>query len=158
MVESTAPTAGDWARLFGQSELKAEPTSVSGASRFRLLGVVAPKGASIAVSSGGVALISVDGAPPKAVKVGARIEDGVHLLSVARHSANIKTKDGASLSLQLDTSAPMLSPDAQAMAPRFVPPPNQAETVQTENDSTTPARSAPADPANAGGPRLPIRH
>ena len=53
------------------------------ASRFQLVGVVAGDGRH------GVAVIAVDGKPPKSLRVGSQIEDGLVLQSVQRRSVSL---------------------------------------------------------------------
>lgn len=70
------------ARLLGSSPtVAAAAPVVSLASRFNLLGVVAGRG------PGGTALISVDGKPAKPFRVGAAVEEGLVLQSVAARRA-----------------------------------------------------------------------
>jgi len=72
-------------------------------SRFKLLGVVAPKSARAAQAGEGVALIAVDGVA-RTVRVGASLEEGLQLLAVNARSASIG-KDGVT-SFQLQLAAP----------------------------------------------------
>jgi len=88
------PSAGSLARLLGtpppkpvQPEAQAPPAD----NRFRLVGVVAPRGA----ASAGLALISVDGKPPRAWAVGRELEPGLRLLSVNHRQVEIGAARGA---------------------------------------------------------------
>src|SRR5262245_11421322 len=64
--------------------------------RVKLLGLIAPKGATDPeTSSGGVALIAVDGKPPRAYPVGASIDGEWILQSVSARSASIGPQGGA---------------------------------------------------------------
>ena len=107
-VAVTGATAvrGDLTRLLGASP--EAPVSALAtpplASRFRLHGVIAPKGKPAAVPTGqGVALISVDGKPPRAYAVGARVENDLVLQSVSLRSASIGLAGGAT-SVNLEAS------------------------------------------------------
>jgi general secretion pathway protein C len=60
-------------------------------SRFRLVGVVAPRG----TAASGLALISVDGKPPRAVAVGRELEPGLRLLAVSHRQAELGAAKGA---------------------------------------------------------------
>lgn len=84
-----APAAADpvaVARLMGASPAAAgTPAAPSLASRFALIGVVAN------ASHQGAALISVDGKPAKPYRVGASIEEGLVLQSVASRRAVLAT-------------------------------------------------------------------
>ena len=72
---AAAPDSAAIARLLGASPAAAAPVA-SVSSRFVLTGVVAGR------SHGGVALIAIDGKPPRPVRVGSAIDNGVVLQSV----------------------------------------------------------------------------
>ena len=90
---------GDLTRLLG-AEAPA-PTD----ARFALIGVVNPKAAQAARE--GLALIAVDGKPPRAYRVGAVIE-GTHVLkAVSARGATLDLKDGgAQVALSIAPPAP----------------------------------------------------
>ncbi|NUZ05623.1 type II secretion system protein N [Piscinibacter koreensis] len=93
-VVAVAPSAGgaDLTRLFGAPPPAPLPqvASVPASSRFRLLGVMAPRGAKTTTDSRyGLALISIDGKPARAYRVGARVENDLVLQSVGWRSAAI---------------------------------------------------------------------
>jgi general secretion pathway protein C len=101
-----APTGasprGDLARLLGAdpvtaaTEAPAAPTN----ARFQLLGVVAPR--TDAASREGVALIAVDGKPPRAYRVGAPVEGETVLQSVRARGASLGPRGGvAQVSLEI---------------------------------------------------------
>lgn len=87
VANAPAPAAGNLARLLGMPPV--QPVAVAEAapvdSRFRLVGVVAPR---IGQASG-LALISVDGKPARAVGVGREIEPGLRLLAVRQRQAEL---------------------------------------------------------------------
>nr|WP_316643552.1 hypothetical protein [uncultured Roseateles sp.] len=89
-----APARVDLSRLLGSSPagtaVNAEPAEES---RFRLLGVVAPKRDT--GSGEGVALIAVDGKPAKPVRIGASVDGDVLLLSLTANSAGLGAKGTA---------------------------------------------------------------
>lgn len=101
-----APERGDLTRLLGVSlvaPVSALATTPQ-ASRFRLHGVIAPKGKPAAKPTGqGVALISVDGKPPRAYAVGARVDNDLVLQSVSLRGASIGLAGGAA-SVNLEAS------------------------------------------------------
>ena len=69
------------ARLLGaEAVASATPVMVDAASRFRLTGIIASG------SGHGVALLSIDGKPPKPYRVGSVLEDGLMLQSVEQRS------------------------------------------------------------------------
>jgi len=99
-----APPAGaDLTRLLGT----APPTPVAvevqlpAESRFKLLGVVAPRAGQ---TGSGLALISVDGRPARAVAVGHELEPGLRVLRVGHRQVELGERQGmAGLSLSLPT-------------------------------------------------------
>jgi general secretion pathway protein C len=84
--------AGDLTRLLGAPPV--QPVAVIAApvqdSRFKLLGVVAARGA----GDGGLALISVDGKPARAVAVDGEVEPGLRVLSVSHRQAELGAARG----------------------------------------------------------------
>ncbi len=93
-LAAPAPPAGtSLVHLLGQPPAApVEPAPVVVAdSRFRLLGVVAPRpGQSL-----GLALISVDGKPARAVSVGRELEPGLRLLTVGHRQVELGAGAGA---------------------------------------------------------------
>lgn len=89
---AAAPSGASLVRLLGtpppQPVVEAAPVVAD--SRFRLLGVVAPR----AGQSSGLALISVDGKPARAVAVGREIEPGLRLLTVGQRQAELGAARG----------------------------------------------------------------
>jgi general secretion pathway protein C len=99
---------GDLSRLFGAPPVAVAAVAPEAASRFRLIGVIAPKAsASVGPDRYGVALIAVDGQPPKAYPVGAKLDDDLVLQSVGMRSASIGPSQGAAaLTLELPALPP----------------------------------------------------
>src|SRR5580765_4844443 len=91
-VGDTVALRGDLTRLLGAAPVapSAKPAAPEGASRFRLLGIVAP----IDAQAGGVALIAVDGKMPKAFAVGAPLDGDLVLKSVSLRTASIASGQG----------------------------------------------------------------
>ena len=85
--------AGDFSRLLGRETVTAAAPTVQAeaSSRFRLVGVVAPKSSN---SDEGLALISVDGKPARHYRVGAPIEGDTLLLSVSARGAELGPRGG----------------------------------------------------------------
>lgn len=78
-VKASAPTA--------------DPSAASAlASRLKLIGVIAPRTEG---DGTGVALLSIDGKPPRAVKVGGVIDGDMVLQSLNQRGASVGTADGA---------------------------------------------------------------
>jgi general secretion pathway protein C len=123
-----ASPRGDLSRLFGVDAVAPAEAPVPTSSRFQLLGVVAPRHGG--AGREGVALIAVDGQMPKAYRVGAQIEDGLVLQSVAQRGASLGPRDGApSVALDIPPPAPAATgalPVAgfqpPGMAPGVAPP------------------------------------
>ena len=96
-VGESAALRGDLSRLLGSAPVAtaAAVAAPEAASRFRLLGVMAPRAAAASAAAGaGVALIAVDGKPPKAYAVGARLDGEVMLQSVSLRAASIAMGSG----------------------------------------------------------------
>jgi general secretion pathway protein C len=94
VAAAAAPAAGNLSRLLGEPPAAPVPGDSPppvADSRFRLLGVVAPRGA----AGRGLALISVDGKPPRAVAVGRELEPGLRLLAVSHRQAELGAGRGA---------------------------------------------------------------
>lgn len=109
-------TRGDLARVFGTSAAPAPavavaaPPAPAAPSRFKLVGVAAPRDAG---ANSGLALISIDGKPARAVRVGRPVDEGWVLQSVSRQSARLSATAGAET---MDLDIPPL-----ALASRGVP-------------------------------------
>lgn len=90
---------------------QADPSLASAlAARLKLLGVVAPQPG----GSQGVALLSIDGKPPRAVRVGGSVDGDMILQSLTQRGASIGPMDGpAAVSLDL----PPLPPPATGALP-----------------------------------------
>jgi general secretion pathway protein C len=126
-VASADPAAV--ARLLGSPGMSVA-LAVAAPNRFLLAGVVARS-----ASGSGAALIAVDGKPAKAFSVGARIEEGLYLFSVAPRRAALAPSLAGPASMTLDLPAarpitglnPLLASVANAPAP--VPAPAQQATA-----------------------------
>ena len=110
-VGDAATVRGDLTRLLGSAP--AVPVSAAAApeasSRFRLFGIVAPKGGSSesTASGRGVALIAVDGKMPKAYPVGSQIDGDLVLQTVSLRTVSIAAGKGApSITLELPRPLP----------------------------------------------------
>jgi general secretion pathway protein C len=89
LATDSASARGDITRLLGASVIAPEPEQVSVvpdlAARMRLTGVAAPP----SHSGAGVAIISVDGNPPRVYRVGAAIDSGFVLRDVSQRTATV---------------------------------------------------------------------
>lgn len=146
-VSSANSLRGDVTRLFAAA---AVPTAMGVsepglASRFKLIGVMAPKEGERGREQG-IALIAVDEKPPRAYRVGAQIDNALVLQSVARRSATIGPSQGAP-AVQLDL--PPLPPPATGSLP-------PAAGLLQAAPTAAPVTAAPVGPGTAGPPRAPI--
>lgn len=160
-VADAAPVPrGDLTRLFGADAppptvVTAEPAADA---RFTLLGVVNPRAPQAARE--GLALIAVEGKPPRAFRVGA-VVDGPHVLqAVSARGATLGPRDGAPvISLTLAPPQPAATgtlPPAGGMgvstptAPRMPPPspmpPGVPQQAPLPVPSTVPPVQLPVPP------------
>ena len=132
----TGALRGDLSRLLGTAAATAPAVALAPAasSRFRLLGIVAPRTTGGTL---GVALIAVDGKMPKAYAVGARLDADLMLQSVSLRTVSIAPASGApAITLELPPPAaaatgtlpvgvngPGELPPAVLPVPQYVPPP-----------------------------------
>ena len=146
-VSAGATTTGDLTRLLGAPPVEAEPAVVVSevASRFKLVGVMAPKATGAEVlSSYGVALIAVDGKPAKAFQVGASLDGALVLQSVGMRSASLGPAEGAaSVKLEL----PALPQAATGTLPNF-----GISTAGGPSPAATPG--SVGTPMHSPGPRM----
>jgi len=118
------PAAGELGRLLGTPPVQpvAEAPVLPADSRFRLLGVVAPRSG----QASGLALISVDGKPARALALGRELEPGLRLLTVGHRQVELGASRGApalTLSIPALPEAARGRPGEAAMpAPPGIPP------------------------------------
>jgi len=124
-VDRASPVRGDLARLFGAAPVVAQAAPVEAPSRFKLIGVMAPKSKSAQGSGAyGLALIAIDGKPAKAFAVGASLDSGLVLQSVGWRTASVGSAQGArGFVLEL----PALPPPSTGV----LPPPGSAPVGPT---------------------------
>ena len=103
-----AAVAGDLSRLLGNPPVQALPQALPVAveSRFKLVGVVAPRAGRDSGQASGLALISVDGKPARTVGVGREVEPGLRLLAVSQRQADLGAGGSAP---RLALTLPMLA-------------------------------------------------
>ncbi len=110
VADAAAPRT-DLSRLLGATPAQAEAAPSPDESRFKLLGLVAPKRVD-GHELEGVALISVDGGPPRTVRVGALVDGERRLLAISGNSVTIGRDGQPGFTLSL---APLLPAQAMAM-------------------------------------------
>ena len=168
----TAPAAPPQVAVAGMSQLpRGDVTRVLGAdavpvvdpsagesvaagadARFQLLGVVAPRGNEAA--RGGVALIAIDGKPPKAFRIGAMVDGDNALQAVRARGADLGPM-GGKVVVALNIPPPALAatgtlPDARSpSAPAAAPGAFQAGRPQTP--IAPPAAASPSPTVRRGG-------
>jgi general secretion pathway protein C len=95
--ELPAANATVVARLLGQGDAPVEATATpDAASRFRLTGIIATG------SGRGVALVAIDGKPPKPYHEGSKLEEGWMLQSVEPRRIALATDAKAPVGLRLE--------------------------------------------------------
>jgi general secretion pathway protein C len=148
-VGDAGAVRADLSRVLGSapSTTTAAAAAPETSSRFKLLGIMAPRGTTAGPGEGGVALIAVDGKAPKAFVVGARLDDGLVLQSVSLRTASIGPAQGAaSMKLELPALPPpatgtLPAPGTSSTAGPASPPPS------TNPAFAPPPRSGVAVPA-----------
>lgn len=156
-VPVTVATA-DLSRLLGADappEESEEPEPVSD-ERFELIGVVAPREGRAAAE--GLALIAVDGNPPRAYRVGARV-DGEQVLQAVRPRGALLGPPGGAVQVTLEipppapastgTLPPATSAPPAGTAPRLSPAMPSARAMPSTRTMPPGARIARPQPAPA---------
>ena len=135
VADASRPPA-DLSRLLGTAPAPAAAAPVAESSRFRLVGVIAD--AQVAGGTAprrGVALLAVDGKPPRAFRVGATVDGSLALLSVARRAVQIGPRGGPP-SVRLELAPP--PPPASGVLPRIGP-----DGVVVEGAASPPGMAPP---------------
>jgi len=151
-IDRAAPVRGSLTRLFGAPSVVAAAPEAQpeAASRFRLLGVMAPKSTLREGTGGdGLALIAIDGKPAKAYAVGSRLESDMVLKSVGMRTASLGPATGErSMLLEL----PMLA----APATGVLPTPGSPATMTSAMPAAPLRPTAGPVPAAAPVPAAPV--
>ena len=146
----------DLARLLGSPPAaEAAPVAAApeAASRFRLLGIMAPKQSRANSDGAGVALIAVDGKPPRAYPVGAHLDGDLVLQSVTLRTVSIGSTQGAP---PVVLEIPRLPPAATGSLPAFGSPPPAAPApvpAAAPPFPGAPGGVIPSGPVSPGGPQ-----
>ncbi|MBK6786815.1 MAG: hypothetical protein KBF65_11140 [Rubrivivax sp.] len=145
VAETGRAARGDLTRLLGVDPpppvaVKAPVPAAD--ARFKLVGVVSPRSPQAARE--GLALIAVDGKPPRAYRVGALVEDPHVLQAVNPRGATLGPVDGPALvALKL--------PPPSAAATGVLPPAGRVGAVPRSAPSVVPRQGpAPASAMSAG--------
>ena len=162
-VGDAGAARGDLTRLLGAAPVNVPAAVVAPAesSRFRLLGIMAPKYSSGPIGAHGVALIAVDGKMAKAYQVGSRLDDDLVLQSVSLRTASIGRGQGApAITLELPPLAAAATgtlavggaggavgqPPAPTMPMQVPPPFNAAPVPQFSPQQGPPPQAGPQPP------------
>jgi general secretion pathway protein C len=137
---------GDILRLFPVATKAAAAIEPALVSRFKLVGVIAPRDAA---DSDGVALIAVDGKPPRAYHVGSHLDRDLVLQSVNQRGASIGPANGPSAGT---LAAPVLPPPSTGVLP-------SAQSLLNGDNSGgapmgAPMGAPPGMPPSAQGPGM----
>ncbi|WP_200228382.1 hypothetical protein [Rubrivivax gelatinosus] len=149
VVAMAAGLQGDLSRLLGADAVDAEPEPTAESSRFELLGVVASRSA----EREGVALIAVDGKPPKAFRVGAVVDGETVVKSVQQREVRLGPRDGAA-TVSLDIAAAAPAATGRLPAPGAAQPAARALALPGMPPGAMGQR-APARPTQGGRPPAP---
>jgi len=150
VAATAASPRGDLRRLFGTDPVAEVAAAPPPSSRFQLIGVVAPRGE--ATAHEGLALIAVDGKPPKTFRVGAVVEGSTVLQAVRPRGATLGARDGvASVSLDIPPPLPAATGalPAAGQAPNPVPSPTPPVMRPLPGGFTVPARPLAGQPPAA---------
>jgi general secretion pathway protein C len=160
-VAQSGAARGDAARLLGRDDVRTADAAAAPAaeapqsSRYRLLGVVAPREGSSAAAA--VALIAVEGKLARPVRVGARVDDDLVLLTVHRRGAGLGPSGGEpTVRLELPerqppaTGVPGAAAPASVAAPPSVPVPLAPPAVEPVAPGVPP-QPVPGMPPRAFG-------
>jgi general secretion pathway protein C len=148
-VATTAPSRSDLTAALGApatAKQAAAPVEPALASRFKLLGVAAPREGG---DSTGLALIAVDGKPARGFKVGTVIDGDLLLQSVHARGAALGTKGAApAVSLELPPvpgaqSSPRTAPPSGATSGLALPGSGPIVSVPTSIVPPPPSTGAP---------------
>jgi general secretion pathway protein C len=135
----SAVAPGDLTRLLGADAPPTSPAEVEAPQadrRFQLVGVVSPR--STQAAREGLALIAVDGRPPKAIRVGAVVDGPFVLQAVSARSVRLGPREGATaVGFSLTLPGP-----ADAAATGAQPTPGTTQKLVT------------AVPVSGGGPQI----
>jgi general secretion pathway protein C len=168
-VATSVAARGDLSRLLGAAPVAQAPVQAApdAAGRFKLIGVMAPRSPQAAATPGqGVALIAVDGKPPRPFRVGAALAEGEFVLqSVAARSASIGTAANAAVApivLELPPlpapatgQLPAVSFTSTGSAPPAVPPTFQPPMMAPPNPAQVVQGGPPPGAVDANGNVLP---
>jgi general secretion pathway protein C len=145
------PSRAELARLLGGEPSAQAAAAPVVASRFRLVGVVAPReGQARDDAHASVALIAIDDKPPRPYRIGARIDGETVLQAVGHRSASLGATNGGGQPLVLEI-APLPAPATGALAPLSFDGGVTPGSSQLQGQPSMPLYgSSPTSPLSAG--------
>jgi general secretion pathway protein C len=162
VVSDAAGARGDLAQLLGAEAVAAVALPPAMSTRFKLIGVMAARTTPDRAATPGIALISIDGKPPRPYAAGARVDEQLVLQTVGMRSASLGPAQGAAaFVLEVPPLPPpntgaapkaTMDPLPSASPPAMAPPPAQA-AIPVPGAEASPAQP----PAGASSPRMPRR-
>jgi general secretion pathway protein C len=150
-VSGAVVPAGDLSRLFGAAPVAVAdqaPTAPAG-SRFQLVGVVAPRGA----RDPAVALIAVDGNPPRPYRVGRTVDDELVLQGVEARAASLG-KPGGPATVRLELPPPPMAATGTLPSPIGLPVPGAGGPQRPLNAAPQPVRPLAPPPQGMPQPQM----
>jgi len=156
-IDRAAPPRGDLARLLGAPPVVAvaEEARPEAPSRFRLVGVMAPRSSTPeGTGAYGLALIAVDGKPARAFAVGAKLDSELVLQSVGLRTASLGTAQGPR-SVLLELPA-LPAPATGVLPPPGAPMPTAPAMASPALRSSAVPPPVAAPPAMAPAPVPPV--
>ena len=146
-----APPPASLSRLFGSKPAPAEQpvAALPGNARYRLIGVVAPRSAQLQ-SERGVALLTIDGGPAKAYRVGDWVDGELRLLAVEPRAVGLGQAGVVQIQLSLSELPAASTGSLPGLPGPAVPMP--AIPALPVQQQPTEQREEQPDPA---GPRRP---
>jgi len=149
VAEPASALRGDLTRLLGADPVAPVATATpepAADARFDLVGVVSPRSSQAARE--GLALIAVDGKPPRAYRVGA-VVDGAHVLqTVSARGATLGPRDGAAV---VALTLPPPAPAATGVLPPASPRGGTMPPARPGMRPPTPLQTLPVQPALDAG-------
>lgn len=144
-ADGAGPRA-DLGRLLGapQPAQAAAEAAAPADGRYKLVGLVAPRVPGDKHAGEGVALISVDGAPARPVRIGGAVDGELRLLALERRSASLGAQGVERLKLVLEAPPPAATGSLPVAQP--VPLPGQAMPGQAVPGQPLPPAPLPVVP------------
>jgi general secretion pathway protein C len=160
VADATLALRGDLTRVLGADPPPPAPDVEADGpapdARFQLVGVVAPRAAAVGRREG-VALIAVDGLPPRAYRVGARVDQETVLKAVRARGADLGPRDGpATIALEIAPPAPAATGTLPAAASgRMAVAPAAPEAADSDEPTPPTIPTAPSVPTMPAVPGIP---